>query len=185
MAHKKGVGSSKNGRDSKPKMLGAKRADGQFVLTGTILVRQRGTKIHPGNNVGIGTDSPGKKLDVRESVDGTSDPAAPGEASILLLKNTGAITGTNDYKAVSLLLSSVNTDAKILAGNENPNGGEDGYLSLWTRDDEVLYERMRINSLGQVGIGTSDPNANLTVAGSGADALIEIKDLSSIDQKKK
>ena len=56
MAHKKGVGSTKNGRDSKPKMLGAKRADGQFVLTGTILVRQRGTKIHPGNNVGIGND---------------------------------------------------------------------------------------------------------------------------------
>ncbi len=56
MAHKKGMGSSKNGRDSKPKMLGAKRADGQFVLTGTILVRQRGTKIHPGNNVGIGND---------------------------------------------------------------------------------------------------------------------------------
>ena len=56
MAHKKGMGSSKNGRDSKPKMLGAKRADGQFVLTGTILVRQRGTRIHPGNNVGIGND---------------------------------------------------------------------------------------------------------------------------------
>ena len=56
MAHKKGMGSSKNGRDSKPKMLGAKRADGQFVSTGTILVRQRGTKIHPGNNVGIGND---------------------------------------------------------------------------------------------------------------------------------
>jgi len=50
------MGSSKNGRDSKPKMLGAKRADGQFVLTGTILVRQRGTRIHPGNNVGIGND---------------------------------------------------------------------------------------------------------------------------------
>jgi len=56
MAHKTGQGSSKNGRDSKPKMLGAKRADGQFVLTGTILVRQRGTRIHPGNNVGIGND---------------------------------------------------------------------------------------------------------------------------------
>ena len=56
MAHKKGMGSSKNGRDSKPKMLGAKRADGQFVSTGTILVRQRGTKIHPGNNVGIRND---------------------------------------------------------------------------------------------------------------------------------
>ncbi len=56
MAHKKGVGSSRNGRDSKPKMLGVKRADGQFVLAGSILVRQRGTKIHPGRNVGIGSD---------------------------------------------------------------------------------------------------------------------------------
>ncbi|MDD4334937.1 MAG: 50S ribosomal protein L27 [Desulfotomaculaceae bacterium] len=56
MAHKKGVGSSRNGRDSKPKMLGVKRADGQYVLAGSILVRQRGTKIHPGHNVGIGCD---------------------------------------------------------------------------------------------------------------------------------
>jgi len=56
MAHKKGVGSSKNGRESHSKRLGAKRADGQFVLAGNILVRQRGTKIHPGNNVGIGSD---------------------------------------------------------------------------------------------------------------------------------
>lgn len=56
MAHKKGVGSSRNGRDSKPKMLGVKRADGQFVSAGSILVRQRGTKIHPGRNVGIGSD---------------------------------------------------------------------------------------------------------------------------------
>ena len=56
MAHKKGVGSSRNGRDSQPKMLGVKRADGQFVLAGNILVRQRGTKIHPGRNVGIGRD---------------------------------------------------------------------------------------------------------------------------------
>ena len=55
-AHKKGLGSSKNGRDSESKRLGVKRADGQSVLAGTILVRQRGTKIHPGNNVGIGTD---------------------------------------------------------------------------------------------------------------------------------
>ena len=51
MAHKKGMGSTKNGRDSKSKRLGAKRADGQFVLAGNILVRQRGTKIHPGTNV--------------------------------------------------------------------------------------------------------------------------------------
>ncbi len=56
MAHKKGVGSSRNGRDSESKRLGVKRADGQFVLAGNILVRQRGTKIHPGTNVGIGGD---------------------------------------------------------------------------------------------------------------------------------
>ncbi len=56
MAHKKGVGSTKNGRDSESKRLGAKRADGQFVLAGNILVRQRGTKIHPGINVGKGGD---------------------------------------------------------------------------------------------------------------------------------
>ena len=56
MASKKGVGSSKNGRDSEAKRLGIKRADGQFVTAGSILVRQRGTKFHPGNNVGIGGD---------------------------------------------------------------------------------------------------------------------------------
>lgn len=55
-AHKKGVGSSRNGRDSAAQRLGVKRADGQFVLAGNILVRQRGTKIHPGDNVGIGKD---------------------------------------------------------------------------------------------------------------------------------
>lgn len=55
-AHKKGMGSTKNGRDSESKRLGAKSADGEFVLAGNILVRQRGTKIHPGNNVGIGSD---------------------------------------------------------------------------------------------------------------------------------
>ena len=55
-AHKKGMGSTKNGRDSEAKRLGVKRADGQFVLAGNSLVRQRGTKIHPGNNVGIGSD---------------------------------------------------------------------------------------------------------------------------------
>ncbi len=53
-AHKKGVGSTKNGRDSESKRLGPKRADGQFVKAGNILYTQRGTKIHPGNNVGIG-----------------------------------------------------------------------------------------------------------------------------------
>ena len=56
MAHKKGVGSSRNGRDSKPKMLGVKRYGGEVVQPGTIIVRQRGTKIHPGNNVGLGKD---------------------------------------------------------------------------------------------------------------------------------
>ncbi len=55
-AHKKGMGSTRNGRDSESKRLGPKRADGQFVLAGNILVRQRGTKIHPGNNVGLGSD---------------------------------------------------------------------------------------------------------------------------------
>ena len=55
-AHKKGMGSTKNGRDSESKRLGVKRADGQEVLAGNILVRQRGTHIHPGNNVGIGSD---------------------------------------------------------------------------------------------------------------------------------
>lgn len=55
-AHKKGTGSSHNGRDSNPKMLGVKRSDGQFVLAGNILVRQRGTKFKPGNNVGLGKD---------------------------------------------------------------------------------------------------------------------------------
>ena len=56
MAHKKGVGSTKNGRDSESKRLGVKRGDGQFVLAGNILVRQRGTHIHPGEGVGIGSD---------------------------------------------------------------------------------------------------------------------------------
>lgn len=55
-AHKKGMGSTKNGRDSESKRLGAKRADGQFVLAGNILYKQRGTHIHPGNNVGKGSD---------------------------------------------------------------------------------------------------------------------------------
>ena len=55
-AHKKGGGSTKNGRDSESKRLGVKRGDGQFVLAGNVLVRQRGTHIHPGNNVGKGYD---------------------------------------------------------------------------------------------------------------------------------
>ena len=56
MAHKKAGGSSRNGRDSRAQRLGLKRSDGQFVTAGSILVRQRGTKIHPGNNVGRGSD---------------------------------------------------------------------------------------------------------------------------------
>ena len=55
-AHKKGVGSTRNGRDSESKRLGVKRGDGQFVLAGNVLVRQRGTHIHPGVNVGKGSD---------------------------------------------------------------------------------------------------------------------------------
>jgi large subunit ribosomal protein L27 len=56
MAHKKGVGSSRNGRDSNPQMLGVKRFGGQFVTGGSILVRQRGTRFRPGSNVGLGSD---------------------------------------------------------------------------------------------------------------------------------
>jgi large subunit ribosomal protein L27 len=56
MAHKKGMGSSRNGRDSNPKMLGVKRYDGQLVRAGSIIVRQRGTKIRPGDHVGVGRD---------------------------------------------------------------------------------------------------------------------------------
>ncbi len=56
MAHKKGVGSSRNGRDSNPQFLGVKRYDGQVVTAGSILIRQRGTRVHPGDNVGKGSD---------------------------------------------------------------------------------------------------------------------------------
>ena len=56
MAHKKGQGSVKNGRDSESKRLGVKKSDGQIVKAGNILIRQRGTKVHPGTNVGIGSD---------------------------------------------------------------------------------------------------------------------------------
>lgn len=56
MAHKKGQGSTRNGRDSNPKYLGIKRSDGQFVRAGSIIVRQRGTRFHPGRNVGVGRD---------------------------------------------------------------------------------------------------------------------------------
>ena len=55
-AHKKGVGSTKNGRDSESKRLGVKKSDGQAVTAGNIIIRQRGTAVHPGNNVGIGKD---------------------------------------------------------------------------------------------------------------------------------
>ncbi|MDR1069530.1 MAG: 50S ribosomal protein L27 [Gracilibacteraceae bacterium] len=56
MAHKKGMGSTRNGRDSQAQRLGVKRSDGQYVAAGNILIRQRGTKIHPGNNTGLGRD---------------------------------------------------------------------------------------------------------------------------------
>ena len=56
-AHKKGVGSTKNGRDSESKRLGVKKSDGQSVRAGNIIIRQRGTSVHPGNNVGIGSDN--------------------------------------------------------------------------------------------------------------------------------
>ena len=56
MAHKKGQGSVKNGRDSESKRLGVKKSDGQIVRAGNIIIRQRGTNVHPGNNVGIGSD---------------------------------------------------------------------------------------------------------------------------------
>ena len=56
MAHKKGVGSSRNGRDSNSQRLGVKRSDGETVLAGTIILRQRGTRVHPGRNVGVGRD---------------------------------------------------------------------------------------------------------------------------------
>jgi large subunit ribosomal protein L27 len=56
MAHKKGVGSTRNGRDSNPQYLGVKRYGGEFVIAGNIIVRQRGTRFHPGRNVGIGRD---------------------------------------------------------------------------------------------------------------------------------
>lgn len=56
MAHKKGVGSSRNGRDSHSQRLGVKRSDGQVVRPGTIILRQRGTRVHPGRNVGVGRD---------------------------------------------------------------------------------------------------------------------------------
>ena len=73
-AHKKGGGSTKNGRDSESKRLGVKRGDGQFVLAGNVLVRQRGTHIHPGNNVGKGSDDTLFAL-----VDGTVEFCKKGE----------------------------------------------------------------------------------------------------------
>ncbi|MCL4304736.1 50S ribosomal protein L27 [bacterium] len=72
MAHKKGQGSTRNGRDSQPKMLGVKRFAGQFVRAGEIIVRQRGTRIHPGNLVGMGRDHTlfAKSAGVIQFVDG-------------------------------------------------------------------------------------------------------------------
>ena len=82
-AHKKGGGSTKNGRDSESKRLGAKRADGQFVLAGNILVRQRGTHIHPGNNVGIGKDDTLFAL-----IDGQVRAYGQGSQDVLCLRRT-------------------------------------------------------------------------------------------------
>ena len=115
--------------------------------------------------VGIGTTSPIRKLDIRESVDGTTDQENPGEANLLLLKNTGLIGNSNAYKTVSIAFSAVNTDAKIVAGNENPTGGEDGYLAFQTRKAETLNEVLRINSDGNVGINEISPTEKLDVNG--------------------
>lgn len=81
-AHKKGVGSTKNGRDSESKRLGAKRADGQFVLAGNILYRQRGTKIHPGVNVGRGGD----QIIVRKQ-----NTASNGEVIVALVDDSATV----------------------------------------------------------------------------------------------
>ena len=67
MAHKKGMGSTRNGRDSEAKRLGVKKFGGEIVKAGNILVRQRGTKVHPGNNVGIGSDDSLKLIDAIEN----------------------------------------------------------------------------------------------------------------------
>ena len=85
-AHKKGGGSTKNGRDSESKRLGVKRADGQFVLAGNILVRQRGTHIHPGVNVGIGSDDTLFAL-----VDGPRQVRAQGQGSQAVLRLRGTV----------------------------------------------------------------------------------------------
>ena len=79
-AHKKGVGSTKNGRDSQSKRLGAKKADGQHVIAGNIIYRQRGTHIHPGENVGIGSDDTFLPLST-----GCGAPAANGRKKVSVI----------------------------------------------------------------------------------------------------
>ena len=91
MAHKKGQGSIKNGRDSESKRLGVKRADGQFVLAGNILIRQRGTKVHPGVNVGKGSDDTLFAL-----VDGTVKFERKGNVYYLLSVNPVEVSSVNE-----------------------------------------------------------------------------------------
>ena len=125
--------------------------------------------------IGIGTTSPTNKLDIRESVNGTTDASNPGEANLLLLKNTGS----QGNKSVSIALSGVNTDAKILAGNEISSSGEDGYLAFQTRKSEILNEVFRINSEGNVGIGTSSPSTPIDISGDDPDLRQNILSSSS------
>ena len=100
-AHKKGVGSTKNGRDSESKRLGAKRADGQFVLAGNILYRQRGTKIHPGVNVGRGGDDTLFAL-----VDGSSKERARIESRFLFILL---------FQTTNLFFSSKSSDLELFS----------------------------------------------------------------------
>ncbi|GAC1363319.1 MAG: 50S ribosomal protein L27 [Herpetosiphon sp.] len=89
MAHKKGVGSSRNGRDSKPKMRGVKRFGGEVVRPGTIIVRQCGTKIQPGNNVGLGRD-----FTIFSMIDGVVrfEPYAQGQRKVSVYPAPAAAT---------------------------------------------------------------------------------------------
>lgn len=111
MAHKKGQGSSRNGRDSNPKYLGVKRSDGQFVLPGTILVRQRGTKIKIGKNVGIGRDHTLFSL-ISGLVKFRKRKNNRTEASVCLKKNAQRRNWTTDTRIFSPLLYQLSYRAK-------------------------------------------------------------------------